>query len=104
MKYALTLVSLLLVGAMIVFAPYLRAVYQKQTTQPENSIVVTAPPLDPAEEALNFELEQRLEKKQKEDGYVMETYREYEIYRSADGSIEKEVPTSHLSYLRYEAK
>ena len=42
------------------------------------------------------------EDKDKEvDGYIIETYREYEVHRDEDGKIIKQVPTSNFEYIRY---
>jgi hypothetical protein len=35
------------------------------------------------------------------DGYIVETYREYEIYKDQEGNIIKQVPTSNFDYIRY---
>ncbi|MCM3572387.1 hypothetical protein M3172_04250 [Mesobacillus subterraneus] len=35
------------------------------------------------------------------DGYIVETYREYEIHRDQDGHILKQIPTSNYEYVRY---
>lgn len=35
------------------------------------------------------------------DGYIIETYREYEVHRDEDGKIIKQVPTSNFEYIRY---
>lgn len=46
-------------------------------------------------------LEYRLEEKNIVDGYVIETYREYETYRDKDGNLIESSPTSKYDYLRY---
>ncbi|RLL47761.1 hypothetical protein D8M04_00305 [Oceanobacillus piezotolerans] len=46
-------------------------------------------------------LEYRLEEKNIVDGYVIETYREYETYRDKEGKIIESLPTSKYDYLRY---
>lgn len=51
--------------------------------------------------AQNYSLEMVLEGKSKEDGYIVETYREYEFYRDENGQVIKKVPTSNFSTLRY---
>jgi hypothetical protein len=48
-----------------------------------------------------YTLENKLVGQKKEDGYVVEIYREYEIYKDNNGKIIKSVPTSHFDYLRY---
>ncbi|MCM3122990.1 MULTISPECIES: hypothetical protein [Bacillaceae] len=35
------------------------------------------------------------------DGYIVETYREYEIHRDQAGNIIKQIPTSNYEYIRY---
>lgn len=35
------------------------------------------------------------------DGYIVETYREYEMQRDEDGKILKQIPTSNYEYVRY---
>ncbi|MBT2681777.1 hypothetical protein J7E38_22725 [Bacillus sp. ISL-35] len=35
------------------------------------------------------------------DGYVVVTYREYEIHRDKAGNIIKQIPTSNYEYIRY---
>jgi hypothetical protein len=49
------------------------------------------------------ELEYIHEKDQDEevDGYIVETHREYEIYKDQAGNIIKEVPTSNYNYIKY---
>lgn len=47
-------------------------------------------------------LEYQLEEIREKDGYTIEVYREYEIYRDDNGTIVKMIPTDHYNYLRYE--
>ncbi|MCM3665804.1 hypothetical protein M3204_15400 [Mesobacillus subterraneus] len=59
-----------------------------------------------SEDVLEFivpELEYIHEEDQDEevDGYIVETYREYEVYKDKDGNILKQVPTSNFDYIRY---
>jgi len=51
--------------------------------------------------AQNYTLEMMLEDKTKVDGYIVETYREYEIYKNENGEVIKKVPTSNYDYIRY---
>ncbi|MFD2444881.1 hypothetical protein ACFSO7_13000 [Bacillus sp. CGMCC 1.16607] len=46
-------------------------------------------------------LEWIFEKQEKVDGYILETYREYEIYSDENGNKIKQVPTSNFDYLQY---
>jgi hypothetical protein len=41
------------------------------------------------------------EEKNEVDGYIIETYREHEIYTDENGSVIKQVPTSNFEYLKY---
>jgi hypothetical protein len=52
-------------------------------------------------EVLSAELEYLFDAKFEEDGYIVEIYREYEIYKDATGNVVKEVPTSNFEYMRY---
>jgi len=46
-------------------------------------------------------LEDRLVNTEIVDGYLVEEYREYEIYKNKEGVIVKTVPTSNYNYIRY---
>lgn len=59
---------------------------------------------DESEYDMNFDLEQKLVEKKTVKGYVIETYREYEIYKDAKGQVLKSVPTANYNYLRYKSK
>lgn len=48
-----------------------------------------------------FELENRLVDLKQEDGYSVEVYREYEIYKDMQGNVIDRVPTENYHYLRY---
>lgn len=49
----------------------------------------------------NSETEDKLVIATKVGGYLVETYREYDVYKDAEGNIIKEVPTSHYDELKY---
>jgi hypothetical protein len=73
---------------------------------PEEIEAVAIQTVDVAEEtevteAMIPELEYQLEKQENVAGYIVETYREYEIYSDENGNIIKKVPTSHLDFIRY---
>ena len=51
--------------------------------------------------AQNYSLDMVLEEKTEIDGYIVETYREYEVYKDDKGQVIKKVPTSNYDYLRY---
>jgi hypothetical protein len=46
-------------------------------------------------------LDYKLEDAQIEEGYLVEIYREYEIYKDRNGEIIKTVATNNLEYLKY---
>jgi hypothetical protein len=46
-------------------------------------------------------LEFKFEEANVVDGYIVEEYREYEIYKDADGTVIKELPTANVEYIRY---
>ncbi|HWO95357.1 MAG TPA: hypothetical protein VNM45_03250 [Bacillus sp. (in: firmicutes)] len=49
----------------------------------------------------DFELEVKLVNREEVDGYTVETYREYEIYRDKEGKVKESIPTSNYEYIRY---
>jgi hypothetical protein len=49
----------------------------------------------------DFVLEMVFEEVSEIDGYVVETYREYEIYKNEQGQVVNKVPTSNYDYIRY---
>jgi hypothetical protein len=59
---------------------------------------------DESESDLKFDLEEKLVEKKTAGGYIIETYREYEIYKDDKGNIIKSIPTSNYNYLRYKTK
>lgn len=46
-------------------------------------------------------LEYKLEDTKEEDGFLIETYREYEIYKDKNGEVVKTVATDHTQFLQY---
>lgn len=46
-------------------------------------------------------LEDKLEKTEHVEGYTVETYQEFEVYRDKDGNVTKKVPTSKTEILKY---
>lgn len=46
-------------------------------------------------------LEEKLEKTEKVDGYIVETYQEYEVYKDKDGNVLKSEPTGKIDTLQY---
>lgn len=75
---------------------FLNLNYSYTADQPVIAQPVTA---EPSEDLPT--LEEKLEKKEIVDGYTVETYQEFEVYRDKDGKITKRVPTSKTDILRY---
>ena len=46
-------------------------------------------------------LESKLVEITEDDGYVVEVYREYEVYKDDEGNILESKPTENYQYLRY---
>lgn len=69
----------------------------------ETGAIVDPETTDEILETIIPELEYVHEKNQDNevDGYIVETYREYEVHRDEDGKIIKQVPTSNFDYIRY---
>jgi hypothetical protein len=111
MDKVLTIVGLLVCFGLVF---YYDASMQSTTNEFRSSILYTPEEIeavaiqtvDVAEEtevteAMIPELEYQLEKQENVAGYIVETYREYEIYSDEYGNIIKKVPTSHLDFIRY---
>lgn len=63
---------------------------------------VIAQPMDQNVSAEHPEIKEKLVKREKEeDGYIMETYREYEVYKDNAGNVVKTVPTDKEDTLKY---
>lgn len=62
---------------------------------------VVAQPADQIPADINTDSEEKLVKKENEGGYIVETYREYDVYKDKDGNVIKEVPTSVYDELKY---
>lgn len=48
-------------------------------------------------------LELKLKETELVDGFIVETYEEYEVYTDKDGKVIKSVPTGKMEYLKYES-
>ncbi|MFP5111868.1 hypothetical protein ACSU64_05755 [Bacillaceae bacterium C204] len=46
-------------------------------------------------------LEEKLEKIERVDDYIVETYQEYEVYKDKDGNVLKSEPTGKIDTLQY---
>ncbi|WP_456274840.1 hypothetical protein [Bacillus sp. AK031] len=76
-------------GENILIPADLGEIFDEETTVPTDA------------EVLSAELDYFFDAKLEEDGYIVEIYREYEIYKDANGKVIKEVPTSNFEYIRY---
>ncbi|WP_080848839.1 hypothetical protein [Cytobacillus gottheilii] len=56
--------------------------------------------VDPLE-GLTPELELRYESETVDDGYLVETYQRYEVYRDQENQVIKSIPTDHYEYIKY---
>ncbi|NRD79578.1 hypothetical protein HPT25_19645 [Bacillus sp. BRMEA1] len=88
---------------LITFVAYLESPYSfinkdyaYSTEEPVLTQPVTAKPDENTPETI-----EKLDKTKKENGYIIETYKEYEIYRDKDGKVTKEEPTGHEDTLKY---
>jgi hypothetical protein len=61
----------------------------------------TAQPMSKSVSSDTPDTEEKLVKKEKQNGYIVETYREYEVYKDGEGNVTKEVPTSEYDELKY---
>jgi hypothetical protein len=60
-----------------------------------------AQPMSKAVSTETPDTKEKLVKKERVNGYIVETYREYEVYKDAEGNVTKEVPTSQYDELKY---
>ena len=49
----------------------------------------------------NYTLEMLFEERMIEGDYIIEEFREYEVFRDENGNIIKSIPTSNYDYIRY---
>lgn len=98
-----TFINAFLLLLVVAFMAYLESPYSfinknyaYSTDEPVITQPVTARPSEDTPETI-----EKLEKRKKEDGYIVETYQEYEVYRDKNGKITKEVPTGEEDTLRY---
>jgi len=88
---------LILVAAAYLDSPYslLNKNYLYTSIEP-----VIAQPVSPKDDEPP-DVIKKLEKVEQEDGYIVETYREYEVYRDSDSNVVKSVPTDKEDTLKY---
>lgn len=90
----------------LVFLAYLNNVTENELSGTHSTIPVSNDGVEEDQTAsndLNPVLEYRLvdSKKDKEEGYIIEKYQEFEIFTKKDGTIYKTNPTNNFSYLKY---
>ncbi|MDQ0219625.1 hypothetical protein ELQ35_19030 [Peribacillus cavernae] len=112
MKSKLNIFPLFFLGMILVLVSSIEASTLQEDTEPyvigqvktleiESTIAEPKKQKDLSEENLKFQLDQRLIKQENVDGYHVETYREYEIYKDRKGDVKEVVPTSNYEYIRY---
>ncbi|MBL5866355.1 hypothetical protein [Heyndrickxia sporothermodurans] len=97
-KYKI-ITSIFLIGV-LVFLAYINTITESEINNVHVSLPVNAIENEKTiTNDLNPILEYKLvnSKKDKEEGYVVETYREYEIYKNKNGTIDKTVPTDNYN-------
>lgn len=99
------------IAAIIGITAYYENLYSLNTEETEYPYIPAISDLDSEEEAsaeidplegLIPEIELKYISSKEEDGYILETYREYEVYRDKHGQIVKSVGTRHYETLKYE--
>lgn len=103
MKRMIALSCLLL---LCVYLVYNTPQISKKNTEVETVETGATNDLEPNEEILDtilpeFEYVHEKDKDKEVDGYIVETYREYEVHRDRNGTIIKQMPTSNYEYVRY---
>ncbi|NKE03922.1 hypothetical protein [Mesobacillus selenatarsenatis] len=103
MKRMIALSCLLL---LCVYLVYNTPQISKKNTEVETVETGVTNDLEPNEEILDailpeFEYVHEKDKDKEVDGYIVETYREYEVHRDQNGNIIKQMPTSNYEYVRY---
>jgi hypothetical protein len=100
MKTKTSLLGLILVLALGAYLDspfsFLNIKYSYTADQP-----VMAQPVQVVEPADIPEMVENLKKTEKVDGYIVETYEEYEVYKDKNGKITKKVPTGKTDTLQY---
>lgn len=103
MKKSLSILFLIVTLAVIAYFETDDIEFERQTTIPIG-VDRTVPVNGQSEEmetSLNPVLEYHLESTDLDDGYIVETYREYEVYKDKKGNVIEAIPTANYEYLRY---
>lgn len=98
-KFSAFLILFFILGFMAYLdSPYsfLNRDYSYSASEP-----VIAQPLDQTPLTDIPDIEEKLENRESVDGYIIETYREYEVYKDKNGEVIKSVPTTKMDTLKY---
>ncbi|MGE8206394.1 hypothetical protein ACQKP0_17945 [Heyndrickxia sp. NPDC080065] len=86
----------------LIFLAYLNGKTENDLSNVHTSIpVFNDEQEETTEEGVNPIFEYKFIDSKKEDGYVIETYREYEVYKDRNGTVIKTIPTKNYNYLKY---
>ncbi|RFU60841.1 hypothetical protein [Bacillus sp. V59.32b] len=107
--YPLLLLAIVLVPVAYFESEYVKTLYdteplllgQASGANNETTMAIPEEKEETSEENLTLQLDQRLVDREEVDGYLVETYREYELYEDQAGNVKKVIPTSNYDYIRY---
>lgn len=98
-------ISLILVIVLLAFIAYIET---PTASINKNQVLFYSPTNENQEVSSNTdeifgapELEYKLEETKEEDGFIVEVYREYEIYKNRQGDIVKTVATDNTEFIHY---
>lgn len=97
---------MLMVPTLYLESSYLESLYNTDSLligqeSVNDSVPAMAKSKEQKKESLFFEVDERLINEEVIDGYLVETYREYELYKDQSGKVLKVIPTSNYNYIRY---
>ncbi|WP_223590019.1 hypothetical protein [Neobacillus bataviensis] len=98
-----TVISVFFLLVILGFAAYLDSPYSfiNNNYAYSDDQPVLAQPVEVEKPENVPELVDKLEKTKKEDGYIIETYEEYEVYKDQNGKVIKSEPTGKTETLKY---
>jgi hypothetical protein len=98
-----TFICMLFLVAALGFTAYLDSPYsfinKKYTYSADQPVLAQPAEVEPSSDVPI--LEEKLMKTEKVDGYIVETYEEYEVYKDKDGKVLKSEPTGKTDTLQY---
>ncbi|MFK2824762.1 hypothetical protein QYG89_03585 [Bacillus sp. B190/17] len=74
---------------------------KKMTFQDSTPAMAESKEQEEPYQSSDFELEEKIVNVEEVNGYTIETYREYEIYKDEKGNVKQSIPTSNFNYIRY---